>query len=101
MQDTNVTVTVALKDGIVQCTPDCVYARRGQTIEWKCQENFPFAIHLGYDSPFERVHHQAPQKQPIRLNIPSDIPRGRYKYVIAVFDGSNVWIEDPYMIIQR
>lgn len=106
MQDTKaeckstVPVTIALKDGIVQCAPDCVYAQRGQTIEWKCQGDFPFAIHLGYDSPFERVHHQASREEPIRLNIASDTRRGRYKYVVAVFDGSNVWIEDPWMIVR-
>jgi hypothetical protein len=95
-----VEVTVALKDDIVQCTPDCAYVCRGQTIEWKCERDFPFAIHLGYDSPFERVHHHAPKQQRIRLDIAKNTPRGRYKYVVAVFDGSNVWIEDPQMIVR-
>ena len=40
-----------------------------------------------------------PEQEPIRLNIASDTRRGRYKYVVAVFDGSNVWIEDPWMIV--
>ena len=90
MQDTKpeckstVAVTIALRDGMVQCTPDCVYARHGQAIEWKCEEDFPFAIHLGYDSPFEREYYQATRQQPIRLNIANDTHRGRYKYVVAV-----------------
>jgi plastocyanin len=95
-----VTVNIALKDGIVQCTPDCIYVRRGQTIEWQCEKDFPFAIHLGYDSPFERAHHQAPRQELIRLNIPKETPRGRYKYVVALYDGSRVWIEDPMMVIR-
>jgi plastocyanin len=105
MQDTKVEckstveVAIALEGGMVQCTPDCVYAHRGQTIEWKCQEDFPIAIHLGYDSPFDRVHHQATRKQSIRLKITNDTRRGRYKYVVAVFDGEKVWIEDPQLIV--
>ncbi len=95
-----VAVTIALRDGMVQCTPDCVYARHGQAIEWKCEGDLAFAIHLGYDSPFERVHHQAPRQQPIRLDITNAIHRGRYKYVVAVFDGEKVWIEDPQIIIR-
>jgi hypothetical protein len=95
-----VVVTIALKDGVVQCTPDCIYAYRGQAIEWKCEKDFPFAVHLGYDSPFNRVHHQALRQQPIRLDIGKDTPRGKYKYVVAVFDGNNVWIEDPHIIIR-
>lgn len=96
-----VTVTVALKDGIVQCTPDCAYVRRGQNIEWKCERDFAFAIHLGYDSPFERAQYQVPRQERIRLNIPKEIPHGRYKYVVALYDGEKVWIEDPQLIILR
>ncbi|MEI6613882.1 MAG: hypothetical protein WCL37_03215 [Chrysiogenales bacterium] len=107
MQDTKaeckstVTVTIALKDGIVHCTPDCVYMRRGQNIEWKCEGDFPFAVHLGYDSPFEREQYHAPRQQRIRLDLANDARYGRYKYVVAIFDGEKVWIEDPQIIIRR
>jgi hypothetical protein len=97
----DVQVTIVLEDAIVKCTPACAYLRRGQTIEWICQGNFPFAIHMGYDTPFEKEHYQAPPRQSIRLSIAPSHRYGRYKYTVAVFDGENVWIEDPELIIRR
>ncbi|MBU4404275.1 MAG: hypothetical protein L6428_03320 [Candidatus Aminicenantes bacterium] len=96
-----VPVTITLKDGLVQCNPNCAYVRRGQTIEWNSTKNFPFTIHLGYNSPFTREQLQAPKQKPILFNIPKNTPHGRYKYVIALFDGSKVWIEDPEFIVRR
>ena len=95
-------VTIALNtaEGIIQCTPDCIIVHHGQAIEWKCEGDLAFAIHLGYDTPFDKVHHQAPQGQHIRLDIPTGKGRGRYKYVVAVTKDGNVWIEDPIFIVR-
>lgn len=95
-----VPVKITLSKGLVQCAPCRTYVRRGESIEWDCAKNFPFAIHLGYDSPFAKVHHQALRQQRIRLNIAKNTPCGSYKYIIAVFNGSKVWIEDPELIIR-
>lgn len=100
MQDTK-SVTVTIEDGIVQCNPASAYVHKGQTLTWICKEGFPFAIHLGYDSPFDEVHLQAHGKDGINLFTNNGTPCGRYKYVVAISDGRNVWIEDPEFIIRR
>ncbi|TFG77950.1 MAG: hypothetical protein E4H23_08260 [Chrysiogenales bacterium] len=96
-----VAVKVTLNKGLVQCEPCCAYVRRGQTIDWGSAKDKSFAIHLGYDSPFAIVHHQSTRQQHLLLKIAKDIPYGRYKYTIALFDGIRVWIEDPEFIVRR
>ncbi len=95
-----VPVKISLKNGLVQCEPFCPHVHRGQAIEWTYFKKFPFAIHLGYDSPFEIVHYQMSGQNHIRLVIAKDIPLGWYKYSIALFDGRKVWIEDPEFIVR-
>ncbi len=95
-----VAVKIALKNGLVQCDPFCPHVQWGQAIEWIGYKDFPFTIHLGYDSPFAIVHHQMSRQKRIRLVIAKNIPLGWYKYTIALFDGSKVWIEDPEFIVR-
>jgi hypothetical protein len=95
-----VTVTIAIENGMVKCEPACAYVRPGESIIWECPAGFPYAIHLGYGSPFKKVHHQKPGRERIELSIPQGTHHARVKYTVAVFDGTNVWIEDPEVIIR-
>jgi hypothetical protein len=96
-----VPVTVGLAGDIVQCSPASAYVYPGQAIEWNCDSRFAIAVHLGYDSPFVPVQKRAGRGVPLGLHTAEDTPCGRYKYVVAISDGDNVWIEDPEIIVRR
>jgi len=99
-QAVTVRIYVDPEEGVLKTDPACAYVRRGDKIVWECPTG-PFAIHLGYGSPFKKVHHQKPGREKFELPIPQDTPHCRIKYSVAVFDGTNVWIEDPEVIIRE
>ena len=96
------TVTISLKKGIVCMDPANVRVKREQDIIWSCDDTSLFyAIHLGDTSPFDDVHHQAGPGTTISVKIPDNAQINSYKYVIAVSNGTKVWIADPTIIIRE
>ena len=94
-----VPVTITIENGMVKCDPACAYVSPGGSIVWDCQAG-PFAIHLGYGSPFKKIHHQKPGQERLELPIPQGTRHCRIKYTVAVYYGANVYIEDPEVIIR-
>jgi hypothetical protein len=81
--------------------PSCS-TRRGQTIEWFCQGEGYYAIHFGWESPFEYITYQAPLGKRISLRIPDEARRARYKYTVVVVDTDRrqIFVDDPEFIIK-
>jgi hypothetical protein len=90
-------------DGDYECDRANCRVRKNETIEWMCQggEGF-YAIHLGWDWPFEELTLSAPLGKRISLRIPKEARRGRYKYTVVVFDAENneFFVDDPEFIIK-
>ena len=86
-----ITVTPA---SVVDC-PNC-QLNRGDTIRWNY--NAPFAVDFGLATPFAQSrfngngHVITPAARP-------DAASGTYKYAVAVYDGTDVLIVDPQVII--
>ena len=76
--------------------------RRGDTITWICQKSDAhFAVDCGYDSPFPTRHFQGrPGQTRVGDKIRTQVPEGRYKYTVAVWDDEGVWTDDPEFIIR-
>ena len=81
--------------------PDPVVVRRGDNVEWVCTNDYPFAVHLGWSSPFLKGRYRAPGRSKVSDRIPENAHYGDYKYFVAVFDGENIWTDDPRIIVRR
>jgi hypothetical protein len=85
--------------------PSCG-TRRDETIEWFCQGTGYYAIHIGWESPFDETTLettlQAPLGKRISRRIPSHARRGRYKYTVVVVDTDlkRIFVDDPEFIIK-
>jgi plastocyanin len=72
------------------------------TIEWVCENSqYHFAVHIGWDSPLRKGRYRASMGKRISEKVPKKAPPGRYKYFVAVFDGTNIWTDDPDFIVKR
>ena len=79
-------------------------------VQWECAQ--PFTVDFGWDTPLrdgleklEGVHDAAAgvYRTPVDVRIGADSDKKgspkQFKYVIAVWDGTNVLTEDPEIII--
>jgi hypothetical protein len=81
--------------------PSCS-TRRGETIEWFCHGEGYYAIHLGWDSPFDEITYQEKLGRRISIRIPDDARRARYKYTVVVVDTERkkIFVDDPEFIVR-
>ena len=76
----------------------------GDSVEWKCKDGHAFAVHIGRESPLAKGRFRAKAGRSVSTVIPKS-SRQNYvkivKYTLAVFDGDNVWSDDPLIIIRK
>lgn len=96
------TITISLTSGGIQVSPNTASVRRGETIQW--QSELPFAIAVERNSalfgrtlPPQALRGRA--NTPVRAAVGESAPTGSYKYSVAVWDGTNVWVVDPEILI--
>jgi plastocyanin len=95
------TVTISMEDGNISYDKLCVFVEPEDTIEWACEnDNYHFAVHIGWDSPLRKGRYRATKGKRISDRVPEDARPGRYKYFVAVFDGENIWTDDPEFIVK-
>ena len=89
-------------DGDFKYDKRVCFVRRGETIEWICDGEGFFAVHIGWNSPLEKGRYRNGQGKRISAHVPKDAPKGRYEYFVAVFDprSEQVWTDDPEFIIK-
>jgi hypothetical protein len=92
-------VAITVQKGRFSYIPASFFVKRGDIIEWRCK--YPFAIDLGWESPLHKERHKVGPKRTIGDRVRSDAPYGRYKYFVAVWDGKNIWTDDPEFIVRR
>jgi hypothetical protein len=90
--------------------PRTLKASKGHTAEWTCDQ--PAAILFDPVSPCGRLYYfnrtdangkvVSPELLDSNKNHPAkmDVGAGRYKYVVAVWDGQRVLIDDPDVIVE-
>ncbi len=95
------TVTITVDDqGNFRYGNPLVWVRAGETIVWECTNKYPFAVHIGWDSPLEYGRYRS-SGDPIKANVMKDARPGYFRYSVAVFDGKNIWTDDPEIIVRR
>ena len=95
-------VTISLTPAGVTVTPDRVVVRRGETVQWTSE--YPFAIAVERNAALfgEALPPQALRGRanaPVRAAVGANAPDGTYKYSVAVWDGENVWVVDPEVVV--
>lgn len=74
---------------------------RGDVVRWVCKDpKAHFAIHIGWNSPFSKCRYRAGPGGVIEIEVPNEASMGCYKYHVAVFDGREIWTDDPEFIIR-
>ncbi len=102
---TSHTISFTVKDGNFDYHGnEIIYIDPGDTIEWNCPEGHPFAVHIGRDSPLEKGRFRAQNNEKVTTTIPVKPGSDHLKivkYMVAVFDGDNIWTDDPLIIIKK
>ena len=98
----SVTIRIHLANDAIYVTPPSVTIRPGDQIIWESPLTFAVdvargAALFGRVMPPQALRGQA--NAPIRITTAANAPSGSYKYAVAVWDGTNVWVVDPEIII--
>jgi len=73
----------------------------GERLIWQnTHSTHHIAIHIGWDSPLLQTSYQAGPGESIEADVPFNAPQGDYKYLVAIFDGEKIWMDDPRFIIR-
>ena len=83
---------------IVVVEPNPCYIGPGDEVVWSCEDGYPFAIHFDPLSPVEHRRASAPGGAMIGEQVRGKILPGKYRYLVAVFDGNRIHTEDPELI---
>ncbi|UCG50725.1 MAG: hypothetical protein JSW58_11010 [Candidatus Latescibacterota bacterium] len=80
----------------------CYIERKHKTVQIRCEQGYPFAVHIGWNTPFEKGRDRAKGGETIYLHLKKDALPGEYKYLVAVYDPKTeeIWTDDPYFIIK-
>ncbi|HBY61678.1 MAG TPA: hypothetical protein DEH78_17795 [Solibacterales bacterium] len=92
-------ITIRLVNGDVIVTPPKVKAKRGETVEWVCDDG-PFAIQFDGISPMRSIAFRGPARSPQGSAVREDAQIGTYKYTVALSVDGAIYIEDPQMVIE-
>lgn len=96
------TVTIRLTGAGVQVAPDRITVQRGQSINWNSSMPFAIAVErnnalFGRTLPPQALRGRA--NAPVRAQVGGQAAQGTYKYAVAVWDGENVWVVDPEIVV--
>ena len=105
------TVQIRLTPQGIQVTPQQVAVRRGQEVVWTSDEPFAVAVErnaelFGRELPPQALRARpaaadpAPASAVVRARTGAEAPEGSYKYSVAVWDGEDVWVVDPEILIR-
>jgi plastocyanin len=75
----------------------------GDQIKWEYKGRGHYAIHLGPETPFEWQSQD--KKSDGTFNITGTVKENavqvEYKYFVAIYDGKNLFTDDPKFIVKR
>jgi len=96
-------VEIIVKNGEICYSNDYFKVNRGDSIIWSCDKKYGhcYSVHLGYKSPLPKGRYRKACGQDIRDKVKTNAEPGEYKYFVAVYDGKNIWTDDPIFIVRR
>jgi plastocyanin len=96
-------VKIKVENGDFTYNPQGLMVYRNDTVEWICDEGHAFAVHLGWNSPFEKCRYRAKKGQSVGPEkIRDDAPWDRYEYFVSVLEtDEKIQTDDPELIVKR
>lgn len=106
------TIRITLNPAGVQVSPARVAVAQGTPLEWT--SDLPFAVDLerkaelfGSNLPPQALRGRAAgggaaagAARRVMTRVGESAPPGTYKYSVAVWDGENVWVVDPEIVVR-
>lgn len=99
-------VTIRITDAGVVVSPQVVTVRAGEEVEWQSDYSFAIAVErnaalFGQPLPPQalRARAQGQNRAALRVRTGANAAEGAYKYSVGVWDGENVWVLDPEIVI--
>jgi plastocyanin len=97
-------ITIELQGKKVKTTPDSLHVSSGDVVTWDC-DGLKWAVSFGgrqpVKGPFEdedpERRHNGKTNGTVRANPGTQAVR--YKYAVAVYDGDDVYVADPEVIV--
>ncbi len=104
------TVTIRLTGAGIVVTPRVAILHPGDELEWESDYDFAVAVErnttlFGRELPPQALRARARSqgagaaRAAVRARTGANAPEGTYKYAVAVWDGENVWVLDPEIVI--
>jgi plastocyanin len=99
-------VTINLTEAGVVVTPAVITVAPGEEVEWRSDHAFAIAVErnatlFGRELPPQALRARAGRGQAsVRARTGQNAPAGAYKYSVGVWDGENVWVVDPEVVIR-
>jgi len=94
------TVTIYLNNGDIGYSDERIKVDQDDEVEWGCDNpEHHFSVHFGYNSPLPKGRYRTRPKGRTGGKVVGK--PGIYKYFVAVFDGENIWTDDPDLIVRR
>jgi plastocyanin len=95
------TIEIDCHNGDLEYSDPHLRVQHGDTIKWICKDlSSSFAIHIGWGSPLAKGRYRAGPGGSVEVTIPPNSPPGCYKYTVALYDGKDIWTDDPDFIIR-
>ncbi len=92
-------VKISVRSGDFDYSLDPIRVDGGDTIEWVC-ESGPFAVHLGWGTPCSKGRVRGGKGQKASTSVRSNVANGRYKYMVAVSVGGEIYTDDPEIVVK-
>jgi len=96
-------IEITVEDGDFTYDNPIIWVDPGDIIKWECTNHWPFAIHVGWDSPLKKGRFRSVNGNSIKTIVPDEARPGNYEYAIAVVDEKTreIWIDHPPFIVKR
>jgi hypothetical protein len=96
----NNTIAIKKVGDQIECVPRRFIVKHIDSIEFRCEQGFPFAIHFHPRSPAEKIRYRSGSENHLTVKIRDDALPDRYEYFIALCaDNNDIWTDDPDIII--
>jgi len=96
-------ITIKLDDdGNFTYDNPLIWVHAEDTIVWELTNQYPFAIHAGWNSPLEKGRYRSEDGTRIEAKVAKGAQPSYYHYAVAVFDEKTrkIWIDDPPFIVK-
>lgn len=98
-----VTINYDARSGTLSVSPDPVTVRRGDRVEWQSAAGAWRVVVPSADLPFGPGAHGkgigAQKGKAVGLSVAANAKYKTYKYIVALYDGSEVQILDPDVVV--